>query len=89
MSRPSGPEHTLSPAAPSSVVGTGTRRAWVGPAFQVAARVEAVTWVGLLSGMACKYVLADNDLGVRVFGPLHGVAFIGYVLMTIVAARRF
>ena len=39
--------------------------------------------------MAFKYELADNDLGVRVFGPLHGVAFIGYVLVTIVAARRF
>ena len=89
MSRPSGPEDTLSPAAPSPAVETGIRRAWVGPAFQVAARVEAATWIGLLIGMAFKYVLADNDLGVRVFGPLHGVAFIAYVVATIVAARRF
>jgi len=89
MSRFSGPEDTLSPAAPSPTVETGIRRARVGPAFQVAARVEAATWIGLLIGMAFKYELADNDLGVRVFGPLHGVAFIGYVLVTIVAARRF
>jgi len=89
MPRSSGPEVTLSPADPGPTVRTGTRGAWVGPAFQVAARVEAATWIGLLLGMAFKYVVADDDLGVRVFGPLHGVAFIAYVLVTIVAARRF
>ncbi|MGK2874400.1 MAG: DUF3817 domain-containing protein [Nocardioides sp.] len=87
MPRPFGPADTLSPADPNP--NAGPRRAWAGPAFQVAARVEAATWIGLLLGMAFKYVLADDDLGVRVFGPLHGVAFIAYVLVTIVAARSF
>ena len=68
----------------------GARRSWrqdrILAAFRATALVEAGTWIGLLIGMAFKYVLADNDLGVRVFGPIHGAAFIAYVLATCVAA---
>lgn len=57
--------------------------------FRVIAVVEAVTWAGLLVGMAFKYVLADNEIGVQVMGPLHGAAFVAFVLVTLVAARTF
>ena len=57
--------------------------------FRTAAVVEAVTWAGLLVGMAFKYVISGDETGVHVFGPLHGAAFIGYVLSTLVAARAF
>ncbi|MDQ3627261.1 MAG: DUF3817 domain-containing protein [Actinomycetota bacterium] len=57
--------------------------------FRVIAVVEALTWVGLLVGMAFKYVLADDEVGVQVMGPLHGAAFLAFVAVTLLAARTF
>ena len=48
--------------------------------FQVMAIIEAVTWTGLLISMLFKYVLTGDQLGVRLFGGLHGFAAIGYVM---------
>lgn len=64
-------------------------RTWVARSFRLTARIEAFTWVGLLIGMAFKYVISDNEIGVKVFGPLHGGAFIAYVLATVLTARTF
>jgi integral membrane protein len=48
--------------------------------FRFVAVAEALTWLGLLIGMAFKYLPADgNDVGVRIFGPLHGAAFLAYL----------
>ena len=47
--------------------------------FRALATAEAVTWALLLTGMAAKYT-GLTELGVRVFGMLHGVVFIGYCL---------
>ncbi|MBB4930058.1 integral membrane protein [Lipingzhangella halophila] len=55
--------------------------------FRVIAAVEAVTWAGLLVGMFVKYVVVHNETGVQIFGPLHGAAFIGYVVLALVAWR--
>ncbi|GEP34577.1 hypothetical protein NSZ01_23450 [Nocardioides szechwanensis] len=54
--------------------------------FRVVATAEALTWAGLLTGMFFKYVTETTELGVRVFGMLHGVVFIGYCLTTVVVA---
>ncbi len=54
--------------------------------FGLVARAEAVTWAGLLVGMVLKYVTATTEVGVQVFGMLHGVVFLGYVLTTVVVA---
>jgi integral membrane protein len=51
--------------------------------FRLLATAEAVSWAGLLIGMLFKYVVASNEIGVKVFGPIHGVIFIGYVLVTL------
>ncbi|WP_017626287.1 DUF3817 domain-containing protein [Nocardiopsis chromatogenes] len=56
--------------------------------FRWMAAIEAVTWAGLLVGMFFKYVVVGDDIGVRVFGPLHGVAFIGYVAVALSAWYR-
>ena len=45
MSRASGPEDALRPAAPSPAEDTAIRRAWIGLAFQVAARACGNSWV--------------------------------------------
>lgn len=54
--------------------------------FRVAAVTEAITWAGLLAGMYVKYVPETSEVGVQVFGPLHGVAFIAYCLVTVLVA---
>lgn len=48
------------------------------------ARAEAVTWALLLLGMALKYVTHTTELGVRVFGLVHGVVFLAFVLVALV-----
>jgi integral membrane protein len=48
--------------------------------FRLLALAEAVSWAGLLIGMFFKYVAVGNDIGVNIFGPIHGGIFIAYVL---------
>ena len=48
--------------------------------FQIMAITEAITWAGLLIGMLFKYVVGSNQVGVQVFGPLHGFVMIAYVM---------
>jgi integral membrane protein len=56
--------------------------------FTFTARAEAFTWAGLLVGMFLEHVLAVTDLGVWLFGRLHGGAFIAYFVIAIVAGIR-
>ncbi|MEO3785993.1 DUF3817 domain-containing protein [Actinocorallia sp. B10E7] len=57
-------------------------------AFSVIAAVEAFTWAGLLIGMYFKYVPETTELGVKIFGPLHGGVFMLYGLLAILLAAR-
>ncbi len=52
--------------------------------FRRVAIAEAITWALLLIGMFLKYVTETTDLGVRIFGMIHGIVFIGYVVTTVV-----
>ncbi len=54
--------------------------------FRHVAVAEAVTWAGLLVGMFLKYVTGTTEVGVQVFGMLHGTVFVAYVLTTAVVA---
>lgn len=54
--------------------------------FRTVAIIEAITWTGLLAGMFLKYVPETTELGVKVFGPLHGTAFVAYCLVTVLVA---
>ena len=51
--------------------------------FRRVAVAEAITWALLLTGMFLKYVTETTELGVRVFGMVHGVVFIAYCLVTL------
>jgi integral membrane protein len=53
--------------------------------FRILALAEAISWAGLLLGMFFKYVVVQNEIGVKVFGPIHGLIFVGYVLVTLMA----
>lgn len=54
--------------------------------FRIVAVAEALTWAGLLTGMFLKYVPQTTELGVKVFGPIHGVVFIAFCLVTVLVA---
>jgi integral membrane protein len=66
---------------------TRPRAATLTRAFVAVAIAEAVSWAGLLTGMYVKYLTDGGDLGVRVFGPVHGGVFVLYVALTRVLAR--
>ena len=54
--------------------------------FRRLAVAEATTWALLLLGMVLKYGTRTTELGVQVFGMLHGVVFIAYCLGTLFVA---
>jgi len=60
----------------------------IGRLFALACLLEGLTWAGLLIGLFLKYATETTELGVWLFGRLHGVAFLFYVLVSIIAARR-
>ncbi|MDP9795778.1 integral membrane protein [Catenuloplanes nepalensis] len=49
---------------------------------------EAFSWTGLLIGMFFKYVVVGNEIGVKIFGPIHGALFTAYVVLTLAVAVR-
>ena len=54
--------------------------------FRRVAVAEAITWALLLSGMFLKYVTETTELGVRVFGMVHGIVFVAYCVTTVLVA---
>ncbi|KQY57000.1 MULTISPECIES: DUF3817 domain-containing protein [unclassified Nocardioides] len=52
--------------------------------FRRVAIAEAITWALLLTGMFLKYVTETTELGVRIFGMVHGIVFVAYCLTTVV-----
>jgi integral membrane protein len=50
--------------------------------FRAIAVVEAISWLALIVATVVKYS-ADAPLGVKILGPIHGVLFIGYVLLAL------
>lgn len=57
--------------------------------FRAVAVAEACSWAGLLIGMYLKYVPETTELGVKVFGPIHGGLFVAYLLVTLQARSAF
>ena len=58
--------------------------------FRPVALLEAVSWVGLLVGMYFKYLGSPrNEVGVKVFGMAHGLVFIAFVVMGLLAGIAF
>ncbi|MFC4147804.1 DUF3817 domain-containing protein [Micromonospora mangrovi] len=55
--------------------------------FVWAAIAEACSWAALLAGMAVKYGPPGNEIGVHVFGPIHGALFVVYGILVLVVAR--
>lgn len=58
--------------------------------FRVIAFAEALSWVGLLAGMYFKYLGAPRtEIGVKVFGPVHGAVFLAFVAAALMAGTAY
>ena len=58
--------------------------------FRLVALLEAVSWVGLLTGMYFKYLgTPRTEIGVKVFGPAHGAVFVAFVVVGLLAGIAF
>ncbi|ORB28229.1 DUF3817 domain-containing protein [Mycolicibacterium parafortuitum] len=63
-------------AAMTSAYDLRTAAGW----FRLIAFAEAVSWVGLLLGMYFKYLGSpQTEIGVKIFGPVHGAVFVAFV----------
>ena len=79
-----------SPSPACSGCAPRIRRARAGApstAFRVVAVAEALSWLGLLTGMFFKYVVDAGEQGVQVFGPIHGTVFLTYLVVTLLTWR--
>jgi integral membrane protein len=56
--------------------------------FRAVAIAEALSWTGLLIGMVFKYLVVGDEIGVKIFGPIHGGLFLLYLGVTVLAGRR-
>jgi integral membrane protein len=56
--------------------------------FRITAVAEAFSWAGLLVGMYLKRVAEVTDLGVWLFGRIHGALFVAYIVAALWVARR-
>jgi integral membrane protein len=72
----------------SRALSTAHPHARIGRIFGAAAVFEAFTWAGLLVGMFLEHVTHTTEMGVWLFGRLHGAAFMIYVVVTLVAWRK-
>lgn len=64
--------------------------AWLRPAFLTVATLEAISWACLLIGMWFKYLAGDpTEIGVKIFGPIHGFLFVAYLLMCLNVRKPF
>ncbi|MBA3838997.1 MAG: DUF3817 domain-containing protein [Thermoleophilaceae bacterium] len=55
--------------------------------FRITALAEATSFLALLAATYVKYGYGE-PIGVQVLGPIHGLLFIGYVLLALYLARR-
>lgn len=58
--------------------------------FRTVALAEAFSWVGLLVGMYFKYLgTPRTEIGVHVFGMVHGLVFVAFVVTAFFAGIAF
>ncbi|TGD87994.1 DUF3817 domain-containing protein [Mycolicibacterium sp. CH28] len=58
--------------------------------FRLVALAEAVSWVGLLIGMYFKYLGSPRtEIGVKIFGMVHGLVFIAFVVTAVLAGIAY
>ncbi|MDG4668691.1 DUF3817 domain-containing protein [Mycobacterium sp. 236(2023)] len=73
-------------AADTSAYDLRTAAGW----FRLIAFAEALSWAGLLIGMYFKYVGSpQTEIGVKIFGPIHGGIFVAFLAAALVVGIAF
>ena len=77
--------------ADSDVAGRGQLEGALSAALtKLVALAEAVSWVGLLLGMYFKYLgTPQTEIGVKIFGPLHGGIFVAFLVVALFAGIAY
>lgn len=58
--------------------------------FRIVALAEAFSWVGLLIGMYFKYLGSPRtEIGVKIFGPVHGALFVAFLAVMVLTGIAF
>ena len=58
--------------------------------FRIVALAEAFSWIGLLVGMYFKYLGSPRtEIGVKIFGPVHGALFVAFLVVALLAGIAF
>lgn len=58
--------------------------------LRIAALAEALSWAGLLAGMYFKYLGSPRtEIGVKIFGPVHGALFVAILVAGVLAGLAF
>lgn len=58
--------------------------------FRLIGLAEAVSWAGLLVGMYFKYLGSPRtEIGVKVFGPIHGGVFVAFLAAAVLVGLAF
>lgn len=57
-------------------------------ALWYAAIAETISWIGLIGGMILKFGF-DEDLGVTIFGRVHGFLFLIYVATALLCYAQY
>lgn len=55
--------------------------------FIAVATLEAFSWLALLIGMYFKWIAQSTDRGVQIFGMVHGIVFMTYLVALAWVAR--
>jgi len=55
--------------------------------FVAVATLEAFSWLALLIGMYFKWIAQSTDRGVQIFGMVHGIVFMTYLVVLAWVAR--
>jgi integral membrane protein len=56
--------------------------------FRLVAMAEALSWIGLLTGMYFKYLgTPRTEIGVHIFGMIHGLVFLAFLALGVLVGR--
>jgi integral membrane protein len=67
-----------------SAVGVSPVAGW----FRLFAMAEALSWIGLLTGMYFKYLgTPRTEIGVHIFGMIHGLVFLAFLALGVLVGR--
>lgn len=64
-----------------------TSRRLASQVFITVATLEALSWLALLIGMYFKWIAQSTDRGVQIFGMVHGIVFMCYLVALVWVAR--